>query len=377
MQKEKMKTHKAFSTAHRQAQDIMPGTKNTPPDITAVQAIYRASIYKRLFILGCLAAGVVLSVGANFLVGPAHLSPTLFLHTLFNPASVPQQTAIIVWQIRMPYALMAACIGGALGLAGAEMQTVLANPLASPFTLGVSAAGAFGASLAIVLQWHIAGVPDNWLVAGCAFVFSVFSVFALDMLTRFRQADTSTVILCGVALVFSFQALVALMQFVASEDTLQDLVFWTLGSLSRATWATLALLAGSLALIFPLSLRSAGNLTLLRMGEERAASLGVDVPHLRRAALLRISFLCALSVAFVGVIGFVGLVAPHIARRLVGEDHHFSLPASLLTGALVLSVSSLVARILVPGIVVPLGIITSLVGIPFFLAIILKQRPMV
>lgn len=372
-----MKTHKAFSTAHRQAQDTMPGLKNTLPDLTAVQVTYRASIYKRLFILGCLAVGVVLSLGANFLVGPAHLSPTLFLHTLFNSASVPQQTAIIVWQIRMPYALMAACIGGALGLAGAEMQTVLANPLASPFTLGVSAAGAFGASLAIVLQWHITGVPDNWLVAGCAFVFSVFSVFALDMLTRFRQADTSTVILCGVALVFSFQALVALMQFVASEDTLQDLVFWTLGSLSRATWASLALLAGSLVLIFPLSLHSAGRLTLLRMGEERAASLGVDVPRLRRATLLRISFLCALSVAFVGVIGFVGLVAPHIARRLVGEDHHFSLPGSLLTGALILSVSSLVARILVPGIVVPLGIITSLVGIPFFLAIILKQRPMV
>lgn len=369
--------HKAFSSAQRQAQDTMPSPKDMLPDITVVQATYRTSIYKRLLILGCLIMSVILSLGATFLVGPAHLSPALFLQTLFNSASVPQQTAIIVWQIRMPYALMAACVGGALGLAGAEMQTVLANPLASPFTLGVSAAGAFGASLAIVLQWHIPGVPDNWLVAGCAFIFSVFSVFALDLLTRLRQADTSTVILCGVALVFSFQSLVALMQFVASEDTLQDLVFWTLGSLSRATWATLALLAGSLALIFPFSLRAAGGLTLLQMGEERAASLGIDIPHLRRAALLRISLLCALSVAFVGVIGFVGLVAPHIARRLVGEDHHFSLPGSLLTGALILSVSALVARILVPGIIVPLGIITSLVGIPFFLAIILKQRPMV
>jgi iron complex transport system permease protein len=253
------------------------------------------------------------------------------------------------------------------------MQTILANPLASPFTLGLSAAGAFGASLAIVLGWHIAHVPDMWLTAGSAFVCAALSVWILDMLVRLRQGGTGTVILCGVALVFSFQALVALMQFVANEDTLQNLVFWTLGSLTRATWGTLGLLAGALACILPFSLRAAWPLTTLRMGEDRAASLGVDVPRLRRAALLRISLLCALAVAFVGVIGFIGLVAPHIARRLVGEDHRFYLPASLLSGAFILSLAALVARVLVPGVVVPTGIVTALVGIPFFLLIVLRR----
>ncbi|MCP1243193.1 iron chelate uptake ABC transporter family permease subunit [Acetobacter lambici] len=334
---------------------------------------YRTAMHHRSLVLGGLVGVLVLSVLVDCAVGPAALSPTTLLRAMFAPAGVDEQTSLIVWQIRLPYALMAACVGAALGLAGAEMQTILANPLASPFTLGLSAAGAFGASLAIVLGWHINPVPDMWLTAGSAFVCSALSVWILDTLVRLRQGGTGTVILCGVALVFSFQALVALMQFVANEDALQNLVFWTLGSLTRATWSTLGLLGGALACIFPFSLRAAWPLTTLRMGEDRAASLGVDVPRLRRASLLRISLLCALAVAFVGVIGFIGLVAPHIARRLVGEDHRFYLPASMLSGAFILSLAALVARVLVPGVVVPTGIVTALVGIPFFLVIVLRR----
>lgn len=339
---------------------------------TIVQT-YRTAMRRHSLLLAVLGAVLVLSILVDCAVGPAAFSTTTLLRAVFTPSGVEEQTRLIVWQIRLPYALMAACVGGALGLAGAEMQTILANPLASPFTLGLSAAGAFGASLAIVLGWHIQHVPDMWLVAGSAFACSALSVWMLDLLVRLRQAGTGTVILCGVALVFSFQALVSLMQFVASEDALQNLVFWTLGSLTRASWGTLSLLGGALACILPFSLMAAWPLTTLRMGEDRAASLGVDVPRLRRAALLRISLLCALAVAFVGVIGFIGLVAPHIARRLVGEDHRFYLPASLLSGALILSISALVARVLVPGVVVPTGIVTALVGIPFFLVIVLRR----
>ncbi|MFT9016787.1 MAG: iron ABC transporter permease [Acetobacter sp.] len=340
----------------------------------AVRQAYATALRRRLGVLGGLCLALLLSLVADIAVGPAMLSPTALIRALLFSADTPPETALILWQIRLPYALMAACVGAALGLAGAEMQTVLANPLASPFTLGTSAAGAFGASLAIVLDWHVGGLPQGWLVAGCAFAFAVMGVIALDLLTRLRPTDSSTVILCGVALVFCFQALVALMQFIASEDTLQDLVFWTLGSLNRATWASIALLGLGLVCVTPFSLRAAWGLTVLRMGEDRAASLGVDVPRLRRAALLRICLLSALAVAFVGIIGFIGLVAPHIARRLVGEDHRFYLPASLLGGAFILSTAALVARVLVPGVVVPTGIVTALVGIPFFLAIILKRQ---
>lgn len=359
----------------------MPEPECAPPSgttahqtVQAMQAAYRATLRKRGQILALLGLAILVSCIANFSIGPAGLSPSALLHVLLHPDTAPATQRIIIWQIRLPYTLMAVCVGAALGLAGAEMQTILANPLASPFTLGLSAASAFGASLIIVLGLHSAGMSDNLFITASSFVFALGSALLLDAVSRRQQASTNTVVLFGIALVFSFQALVSLMQFLASEDALQDLVFWTLGNLTRASWPKVGLLAGIGAVVSFFSFRAAWSLTTLRMGEERAASLGVDVPRIRRAALLRISILSALAVSFVGIIGFVGLVAPHIARRLLGEDHRFYLPGSMAAGALILSLSALAARVLVPGIVVPTGIVTSLVGIPFFLAIVLRQQ---
>lgn len=353
------------------ASGIRPDARLT---VQAMQAAYRATLRKRCQKLALLVLAIIASCMADFAIGPAGLSPTTILHVLLHPTTAPAAQSIIIWQIRLPYTLMAVCVGAALGLAGAEMQTILANPLASPFTLGLSAASAFGASLIIVLGLQAAGISENLLITASSFFFALISALLLDGVSRTRQASTSTVVLFGIALVFSFQALVSLMQFLASEDALQDLVFWTLGSLTRATWPKVGLLASVGALVSLFSYRAAWSLTTLRMGEERAASLGVDVPRIRRAALLRISLLSALAVSFVGIIGFVGLVAPHIARRLLGEDHRFYLPGSMAAGALILSLSALAARVLVPGIVVPTGIVTSLVGIPFFLAIVLRRE---
>lgn len=354
-----------------------PAPAVAPPDpVEALQVAYAAMVRRRVVLLAVLAVAILVSLALDFSVGPSGLSPWHLLHILLHPEAAPPMERVIVWQIRLPYALMAVCVGAALGLAGAEMQTVLANPLASPFTLGVSAAAAFGASLAIVLGWHLPGVGESWLIATNAFVFAVGSVGLLDVVSHRRHASTGTVVLFGIALVFTFQALVSLIQFVANEDALQELVFWTMGNLTRTTWPKLGLLAGVGAVVAVFSFRSAWSLTTLRMGEERAASLGVNVPHIRRAALLRISLLSALAVAFVGIIGFVGLVAPHIARRLLGEDHRFYLPGSMLAGALILSLSSTVARVLAPGVVVPTGIVTALVGIPFFVAIVLRRQGM-
>ena len=176
--------------------------------------------------------------------------------------------------------------------------------------------------------------------------------------------NTQGVVLFGIAMVFSFNALVSLVQFVASAEALQNLVFWTMGSLSRSSWASAGALAVAVALALPLALRQSWKLTALRLGEERAASFGVDVRRVRVAALARVSLLSALSVAFVGTIGFIGLVAPHIARRLFGEDHRYYLPGSALTGATILSLASLASKNLMPGVIIPVGIVTSLVGIP-------------
>ncbi|MBV1833336.1 iron ABC transporter permease [Komagataeibacter pomaceti] len=339
-----------------------------------IHARYRAMLRRRMAVIAVIVFLIACSVTLDFALGPSGLSPARLVHIVLHPHDAPAGESVIVWQIRLPYALMAICVGAALGLSGAEMQTILANPLASPFTLGVSAAAAFGASLAIILQWHIPGVPEAWIISTNAFVFSIGSVFLLDLVARLRGAGTSTVILFGIALVFMFHALVSLLQFMASEDALQDLVFWTMGSLTRATWPRIGILAAACLLIAPLSFRAAWKLTVLRMGEERASSLGVDIPRVRRAALLRISILSALAVSFVGTIGFIGLVAPHIARRLLGEDHRFYLPGSLLVGCLIMSLSSVAARNIIPGVIIPTGIVTALVGIPFFLAIVLRRQ---
>ncbi len=349
-------------------------TDSSPLAQPDAMAQYQRVLRRRLLWIGVLLLAILASLLLDFTLGPAGLSLETFWHALREPASVDDGTRIIVWDIRLPYALMAMVVGAALGLAGAEMQTILNNPLASPFTLGVSSAAAFGAALAIVLGIGIPGIADQWFISANAFVFALFAALMLDGISRWTQVSSSGVVLFGIALVFTFNALVSMMQFIATEDTLQGLVFWTMGSLARASWDKLGVLSAALLVLLPFSLRSSWKLTALRLGEDRAVSFGIDVRRLRLTTLLRISILSALAVAFVGPIGFIGLVAPHIARLMFGEDHRFYLPASALIGALVLSIASVVSKNIVPGVIVPVGIVTSLVGVPFFLSIILRHR---
>lgn len=335
---------------------------------------YQRRKQRRIALLALLALALFISVAVDISTGPSGMGIARLLQILRDPGSVPRVEAVIVWNVRLPYALMAVLVGAALALAGVEMQTVLDNPLASPFTLGVSAAAAFGAALAIVLGLAIPGVPALYMVAANAFVFALASVGLLYLLALWRGFGVESLVLFGIALVFTFNALVALLQFVASQDTLQQLVFWTMGSLARASWDKLALLVMVLVLCFPLAWRQSWAMTALTLGEDRARSFGIPVGRLRAAALLRISLLSGVAVAFVGTIGFVGLVAPHIARLLVGEDHRLLLPASALSGALILSMASVASKSLIDGVLVPVGIVTSLVGIPFFLVIVARTR---
>jgi iron complex transport system permease protein len=352
------------------ATDPMPQDEKS----AAIMGRYQLVLRHRYLLMLALVLAILASLLLDFTLGPSGLPLSTLWQTLIDPANANAGTRVIVWDIRLPYALMALLVGMALGLAGAEMQTILNNPLASPFTLGVSSAAAFGAALAIVLGIGIPGVPDQWFISANAFVFALFAALLLDGVTRWTRVASSGVVLFGIALVFTFNALVSMMQFIASEDTLQGLVFWTMGSLARASWEKLGVLLLAFAIVLPISMLSSWKLTALRLGEDRAVSFGIDVRRLRLATLLRISILSALCVAFVGPIGFIGLVAPHIARMMFGEDHRFYLPGSVLVGALVLSLASVASKNIVPGVIIPVGIVTSLVGVPFFLSIILRHR---
>ncbi len=305
--------------------------------------------------------------------GPSGL-PLRDVFRALTGAEVARGTGVIIWQVRLPVALMALVVGAALGLAGAEMQTVLKNPLAEPFTLGVSSAAALGAAAVIVLGASLPWISGEWAIAASAFVFALGALGLLQMLAGIRGGGAEVMILFGIALSFTAAAFLSLLQFVASADALQQLVFWTMGSLSGARWPSVALVGIALVLTVPFSFASAWKLTALRLGEDRARSLGIDVRRLRFGSLFMVSLLAATSVAFVGAIGFIGLVGPHIARLLIGEDHRFFLPASALTGAVVMSLADIASKSIAPGAIVPIGIVTSLVGLPVFFSLILRRR---
>jgi iron complex transport system permease protein len=189
-----------------------------------------------------------------------------------------------------------------------------------------------------------------------------------------RGVSVETIVLLGIALVFTFNAALSLLEYLASEQALAAVVFWTMGSLTKATWAKVYFTAAVLVVTVPLFMRQAWALTALRLGEDKAASLGINVRRLRLQTMMIVSLLAAIPVSFVGTIGFVGLVGPHIARMVVGEDQRFFLPGSVISGALLLSVTSVVSKILIPGAILPIGVITALVGVPFFFVLIFSNR---
>jgi iron complex transport system permease protein len=335
---------------------------------------YRVITARRRLLLALLFLAAGLSVVADIAVGPSTLSLAEILTGIFDSSALSPADSVILWDIRLPYALMAVCVGGALGLAGAETQTVLGNPLASPYTLGISWAAILGATLVIVMDVSLPGTGRMIMLPLGAFIAAALaSLLILGLATRFGS-NTETIILFGIALLFSCTALIQLLQFVAEAEDLQESVLWSIGSLTRSTWPSVFVVFATLMVVTPLTLRSAWALTLLRGGDEHAKGAGVSLQRIRLAALMRSSLLAAVAVSFVGAIGFVGLVAPHIARLLLGEDQRFFLPGSLVAGALMLSLASIASKLILPGVIIPVGIVTSLVGIPVFVALVVLRR---
>lgn len=336
-------------------------------------AAWRAAQARRSAVALAALLALCASFAADLATGPA-LLPLADVLSVLAGLSEDRMLEAIVLQLRLPIAVMAALVGAALGLSGAVMQTILNNPLASSYTLGISAAAGFGAALAI-LAGAALPVPEAYAVPVAAFAFAGLACAMVAAVGRMRGATPELLVLAGIACLFLFQSLLSLLQFLASPEALQQIVFWLFGSLMRASLGKAAIVAAVLAAILPLLLRDAWRLTALRLGDERAAALGVRVGPLRLRCFAAVSLLTGVAVAFVGTIGFVGLVAPHIARMLVGEDQRHLLPASAAFGALLLSAASVASKVILPGTVFPIGIVTALVGVPFFAWLVLAAGP--
>ena len=333
---------------------------------------WRRLAARRALVLACGAGVLAFCFLLDVATGPAMLPVGRVAASIAGTARDPMVDAI-VWTIRLPVALMALLVGAALGLTGAVMQTILNNPLASSYTLGVSAGAGFGAALVIVLGATLP-VPESHAVPLAAFAFAALACAGVWLLGGIRGATPETLVLAGIALMFLFQALLALLQFMASPEALQQIVFWLFGSLQRATWPKLAIIAAVLAVAVPLLMRDAWALTALRLGDDRAAALGVRVRGVRLRGFVFVSVATGVAVAFVGTIGFVGLVAPHVARMLLGEDQRVLLPGAGLAGAVLLSAASVASKTVSPGALFPIGIVTALIGVPFFAWLILASR---
>lgn len=333
---------------------------------------YRRRGRRKAIAIALLVLGAIASFLVAVVVGPIDLSLSDVFRAVFDPDSVDQQTETVVRTLRLPAAVMAVLVGASLGLSGAQMQTILDNPLAEPFTLGISAAAALGAAVSIVMGWTLI-LNAQLNLALTAALSALFAVLIIAGAAIWRGASAESMILLGIALSFFFQAVLSLLQYVASNEALQQIVFWTMGSMQRASWTANIVIAVVLALAIPFCAVNSWRLTALRLGDDRAAAMGINVQRLRVTTLLVASLLAAASVAFTGIIGFIGLVGPHIARMIVGEDQKFFLPGAAAAGAMLMSLAYAVSLSIIPGVAIPLGIITALVGVPFFVFLIFTR----
>lgn len=326
------------------------------------------SLGRRLSLV--IAAGLLLLVlcGALALsVGSTSISFTDLLNTLAGKTTDPTMS-LVVWELRVPRILLAGLTGAALSLAGLTFQSLLRNPLADPYIVGTSSGAGLGAAIAIGL-----GI-SGWPVSGLAFVGALGAVMAVYSLARVEGAlPMHTFLLAGVVVSAFLGSMVSLVLTLSRQD-LPKIVFWLMGNLSGARWETLRPLVALLTLgLLGLFMQSL-NLNLLALGEDQAAHLGVEVEPSKRWLLLLASMLTASAVAAGGLIGFVGLVVPHAARRILGSDHRLLIPASALLGASFLVLADALSRMLLPAGELPVGIVTSLVGAPFFLYLLKQQR---
>jgi len=281
---------------------------------------------------------------------------------------------VVVWDMRLPRIILGILAGTGLAIAGTVMQAVLKNPLASPYTLGISSAAGFGAAVAIILGSVFIEIDGRYLIIINAFIFSLLATVFIYSLASYKGATSETMILAGIALMYLFSAMLSLLQYFADETAVAAVVFWMFGSLSKATWEIVEIVSVVLIICIPILVIKSWDLNVMTAGDETAASLGINVKQTRAICFVFASLITACIISFTGIIGFVGLVSPHICRMIIGGDNRFLIPASGLGGAILLIGSDLIARTIIEPVIIPVGIMTSFMGVPLFLYLIMKRR---
>lgn len=323
-------------------------------------------------------AAVVLGLAlAELALGPVRIAPERIIATLSGNGS-PSETAII-WQIRLPRLVLGCAVGTALALSGAALQGALRNPLADPGLIGVTAGASLGAVSAIVLGATFAGGLSEalrpWLLPCAAFLGGILVLsFVLRLARRAGETSVATLILAGVAVNAIAGAAIGALVYISDDQQLRDLTFWSMGALGGSGWSLVLAAAGLVAMVAPMLFAQARGLDLLQLGERAAFHAGLDVERTKRRMALGIALAVGGVTAAAGPIGFIGLVAPHLARLSLGARHHILLPASVLIGVGLTLAADLAVRLAVPPAEPPIGLATSLIGGPFFLWLLMRIR---
>lgn len=347
----------------------------------SVSKQYNVAKAKKIAIILILLALVFLFFVVSVFVGSGTLSFKEVFLAIFNKGS--ETARLIVRRIRFPRVIAALVAGGGLAVSGLVMQTVLKNPLASPTTLGVSNAAVFGANFAIIVvgagAFHSThgswlSISNPYLVSTFSFLSAIIAAGSILLLARLKNLNASAIVLAGVAVSAIFQAGTTLIQYFASDTQVASAVYWTFGDLGRASYKTDLIMFIVVAVSTLFFFLKRWDFSAMSGGLAYAKTLGVNTRFMTIMSLLLASLITSVTVSFLGIIGFVGLTAPQFMKRIVGDDYRYLLPSSFLAGALLLLISDILGRLPIFGTSVPVGVVTSLIGGPVFLAILLRRK---
>lgn len=347
----------------------------------SVSEQYNVAKAKKIAIILILLALVFLFFVVSVFVGSGTLSFKEVFLAIFNKGS--ETARLIVRRIRFPRVIAALIAGGGLAVSGLVMQTVLKNPLASPTTLGVSNAAVFGANFAIIVvgagAFHSThgswlSISNPYLVSTFSFLSAIIAAGSILLLARLKNLNASAIVLAGVAVSAIFQAGTTLIQYFASDTQVASAVYWTFGDLGRASYKTDFIMFIVVAVSTLFFFLKRWDFSAMSGGLAYAKTLGVNTRFMTIMSLLLASLITSVTVSFLGIIGFVGLTAPQFMKRIVGDDYRYLLPSSFLAGALLLLISDILGRLPIFGTSVPVGVVTSLIGGPVFLAILLRRK---
>lgn len=347
----------------------------------SVSEQYNVAKAKKIAIILILLAFVFLFFVVSVFVGSGTLSFKEVFLAIFNKGS--ETARLIVRRIRFPRVIAALIAGGGLAVSGLVMQTVLKNPLASPTTLGVSNAAVFGANFAIIVvgagAFHSThgswlSISNPYLVSTFSFLSAIIAAGSILLLARLKNLNASAIVLAGVAVSAIFQAGTTLIQYFASDTQVASAVYWTFGDLGRASYKTDLIMFIVVAVSTLFFFLKRWDFSAMSGGIAYAKTLGVNTRFMTIMSLLLASLITSVTVSFLGIIGFVGLTAPQFMKRIVGDDYRYLLPSSFLAGALLLLISDILGRLPIFGTSVPVGVVTSLIGGPVFLAILLRRK---